>query len=533
MSYLALARKYRPQNFDELIGQEFVSTSLKNAISLGRVSHAYLFTGARGVGKTSAARIMAKALNCLVPINNNPCNKCEHCIEITAGASIDIVEIDGASNRGIDEIRQLRDAVKFIPVKYKYKVYIIDEIHMLTEAASNALLKTLEEPPSYVVFIFATTDVHKIIPTILSRCQRYDFKKITFDDMHLTLEHIFRKENVAYEMNALNLIIRHSDGCMRDALSFSDQIISYTSGNVNFTSVAQMLGVKDDPVIGDLFAAILREDAPILEELIQKLCDAGVSFSYATEKMLIHTRNLLLLNKGAFHLQKELTQEECDYYDTLKKDAGEPRLFALFQLFQKLYADLKYPSFARYIFEFGLYKAASLSRIIPLPVSETQTKSTVSAPAVITKPRIQPQPTQPHGLSLMEKRWSDILHDLKKETPSLAVLLDHSILTECSAEKVVVQFLNEQKTLYNMVVDQKYQSALKNFLQRKLNSDIELEIRIGGERDLKKKSLNDTKKELESLNEKKIRDETAEMPVMKHLLKLFEAGAEDLKINKK
>ncbi len=476
------------------------------------------------------------------------CNKCENCLEITAGTSIDVAEIDGASNRGIDEIRQLREAVKFIPVKYKYKVYIIDEVHMLTEAASNALLKTLEEPPSYVVFIFATTDAHKIMPTILSRCQRYDFKKIPFDGMRGALEQIFRSENVSYDMNALNLIIRHSEGCMRDALSFSDQIISYTSGNVNYTTVAQMLGVEEDPVIGDLFAAVLREDASVLEDLIRRLCDAGISLSYAAEKMISHTRNLLLMSKGAAQLRKELTADESAFYDALLKDAGEHRLFALFQLLQKLHADLKYSSFARYAFEFGLYKAASLSRIVPLPVpgdrssggqkkqdTSAQPKPTAPAQAQEKTPPAQsaagPVQTPSPSLSAMDKRWHDILRELNGEIPALAAVLQHATLTEYGSGKVTVQFPKERIFQYTRASNQENQAALKAFLQRKLGDDVALEIR-GGENE-KKKPLIDKKIELESLYEKKIKREVAETPLMQHLLEIFEAKAEDIKVNKK
>ncbi|MDR2870181.1 MAG: DNA polymerase III subunit gamma/tau [Deferribacteraceae bacterium] len=544
MSYLALARKYRPQTFDELIGQDFVNTSLKNAMELGRVSHAYLFTGARGVGKTSAARIMAKALNCLNPVNNNPCNVCENCLEITGGTAIDVTEIDGASNRGVDEIRQLREAVKFIPVKCKYKVYIVDEVHMLTDAASNALLKTLEEPPSYVVFIFATTDAHKIMPTILSRCQRYDFRKIPFDDMKTALSAIFTQEKVKFDDNALSLIIRQSEGCMRDALSFSDQIISYANGSVLYDTVAQMLGVSEDPVVGQLYAAILKEERQNLDELISKLVDTGVSLLYATEKMLTHTRNLLLLSAGGESLKKELTAEEASYYASIKDAATEPRLFALFQLLQKLHNEVKYSSFARYTFEFGLFKAASLSTIIPLPLSGMLQAATPTPNVMAAQMNTLAQPAVGVGsarpintatttnvqLSDSEKRWNALLKELASSSPALAPLLAHGTLADFSKEHISIVFPKERLFQYNQSSRPERKAALETFLREKLDSpELVLELSILDE---KKKPLIDKKEELESQYEQQLKAEVAALPAMAQLLELFEADMKDVRVVK-
>ncbi len=217
---------------------------------MGRVAHAYLFTGPRGVGKTSAARILAKAVNCLDPQGTNPCNKCENCTEITDGTSMDVVEVDGASNRGIDEIRELREAVRFLPIKCKYKVYIIDEVHMLTEHAFNALLKTLEEPPDYVMFILATTDAQRLPATIISRCQKYDFNKIPFDIMYDALSGALESEGITYEKDALNLVVRNSDGCMRDSLSLLDQIIAFTGGKLDEQSTSFLLGFSEKNTCG-------------------------------------------------------------------------------------------------------------------------------------------------------------------------------------------------------------------------------------------------------------------------------------------
>lgn len=560
MSYIALARKYRPQTFDELIGQEFVSISLKNAIALQRVSHAYLFTGARGVGKTSAARILAKALNCLSPRDSNPCNECEHCLEITNGTSMDVVEIDAASNRGIDEIRQLREAVKFLPIKSRYKVYIIDEFHMLTDQAFNALLKTLEEPPSYVVFIFATTDVHKILKTILSRCQRYDFKKIPFEEMFNGLQNIFKKENIHYDTNALNLIVRQSEGCMRDALSLSDQVISYTEGNVSYDAVAQMMGIGQDHLIAELFAAILREDQAPLEGLIQQLENAGISYMYAAEKLVEHTRNLLFVSKGSSHVRKSLTTEEQQFYDGL--NTSEHRLFALFQLFQKLCNDLKYSSFERYNFEFGVYKAVSLSQVIPLPVPESigvpkmapvrtgaqalaspvkpsaaaavnnvqpRNASSMLEAAEPTKVKSAAQPDLKQAFTSLENRWHALLQELMRESSNTAAALHHAALVRYDADKVVVHFPADNSFNYTMASREDSRKIFENFIKRKLGGDVAVEITIGGE---KKNTLIEKKTKLENIYDEKIRLEAAQNPVVQEIFELFDTKAEDIIIIK-
>ena len=231
MGYLVTARKWRPQKFSEVVGQEHITSTLKNAIKSNRIAHAYLFTGPRGVGKTTTARILAKSLNCTNPIDAEPCNECEMCKEILGGQSMDIIEIDGASNRGIDEIRTLRESVKYAPTHGKYKIYIIDEVHMLTKESFNAFLKTLEEPPEHTVFIFATTDVHKVPATIISRCQRFDFRRIQLDTIKETLSGIAAAEKIEIDDKTLTIIAKKADGALRDAESFFDQVVSLCEGD--------------------------------------------------------------------------------------------------------------------------------------------------------------------------------------------------------------------------------------------------------------------------------------------------------------
>src|SRR3989338_8325136 len=279
MSYQVIARKYRPQNFAQVLGQEPVSQTLQNAIAQKRIHHAYLFTGARGIGKTTVARILAKSLNCQQRTGRQdqakpyreanpkdlrstiePCNACELCQEITLGNSMDVQEIDGASNTSVDDVREIREQVKYLPAKGRYKIYIIDEVHMLSTSAFNALLKTLEEPPAHVIFIFATTESHKIPATILSRCQRYDFRRIATKELVTSLEALAKSEKVEVDEEALHLIAHEAGGSLRDAQSLLDQSIAFAGNKVSYEDLKQMLGFLDRKQLWDLLESLLKKD---------------------------------------------------------------------------------------------------------------------------------------------------------------------------------------------------------------------------------------------------------------------------------
>ena len=293
MSYLVLARKYRPQRFSELVGQEHVARTLSNAIDQNRVHHAFLFTGARGVGKTSAARILAKSLCCVQGPTINPCGVCDPCQEITSGRSVDIVEIDGASNTGVDDVRTLREGVRYLPAKTRLKVYIIDEVHMLSTSAFNALLKTLEEPPPHVVFIFATTEVHKIPTTILSRCQRYDFKLIPTTRLVSHLESILASEAIEFEPSALRLVARQAAGSVRDGLSLLDQVIAYVgAGRIEAAVVSEVLGVADRALLMDLARAVSAREVGSSLRILAAAVDRGVDLASLARGFLGLIRDL-------------------------------------------------------------------------------------------------------------------------------------------------------------------------------------------------------------------------------------------------
>ncbi len=295
MVYQVLARKWRPQLFEEVVGQDHVVRTLRNAISLGRIAHAYLFTGQRGVGKTSTARILAKALNCRIGPTPTPCNQCDSCKEIMRSESLDVLEIDGASNRGIDEIRNLRQRVRFSPVRGKFRIYIIDEIHMLTNPAFNALLKTLEEPPSHVVFIFATTTPHKLPPTIVSRCQRFDFRKIAASDILTRLEQIVRKEKIVVTAEALGLIAEGAENSMRDAEKVLDQAISYAEGNVSEKDVANLLGMVEKKYLFKLTENLTKADTLANIDLVDQLLEEGKDPQWLIKSWQKWLRNLMVL----------------------------------------------------------------------------------------------------------------------------------------------------------------------------------------------------------------------------------------------
>ncbi|MEN6434043.1 MAG: DNA polymerase III subunit gamma/tau [Smithella sp.] len=299
LEYLVLARKFRPQTFEDVAGQEHVVKTLRNSIGQGRVAHAFLFSGPRGVGKTSVARILAKSLNCEKGPTATPCNICSNCREITNGSSLDVREIDGASNRGIDEIRELRENVKFAPVASKYKIYIIDEVHMLTREAFNALLKTLEEPPAHVIFIFATTENHKVPATILSRCQCYDFRRISLSEIAANLGGVAAKEGIKISPSALLWIAEAGDGSMRDAQSIFDQVISYAGMDIKDDDVEESLGLADRKYLFRISEAVLQRNAGACLIIIEEAYLAGIDMKHFYQILLKHFRNLLLIKIAA------------------------------------------------------------------------------------------------------------------------------------------------------------------------------------------------------------------------------------------
>lgn len=311
MSYLAFALKYRPQTFDEVVGQDHVVTSLKNAILKNRVHHAYLFSGTRGVGKTSLARIFAKSLNCEQGPTVTPCGKCLSCQSIVQGNSLDIIEIDGASNRGIDEMRALRESVKLATTHSRYKIYIIDEVHMLTQEAFNALLKTLEEPPAHVKFIFATTHPQKVLPTILSRCQKFGFNLLSVEVIVAKLKRLIKEEGVDVAEDVLYAIARSAGGSIRDAESLLDQIVPVIMEKTSLTDIFSFLGIIEEPLLNEMLEKIVNKDIDAILALIEKIVSQGKDLSVFVLSLIEHLRNLLLskVSKKSFDAFVDLSLE--------------------------------------------------------------------------------------------------------------------------------------------------------------------------------------------------------------------------------
>ncbi len=392
MSYQVTARKWRPQTLDELVGQNHIAQALKNAIQSGRIAHAYLFSGPRGVGKTSAARIYAKSINCEKGPSVQPCQKCSNCIEISNGTSYDVLEIDGASNRGIDQIRELRENVKYVPNKSLYKIFIIDEVHMLTDQAFNALLKTLEEPPDHVIFIFATTEVHKVKITIRSRCQHYHFKRIPVNLIQKQLYDISQSEALTIEDKALFIIAKAGDGSMRDSQSLFDQVIAYSDKDITAQQVHEILGILPEDYYHRSLNHIMEKDIIGFIQLVSRLIENGEDLSHFTLGLIEEFRHLLILIKcgekeaGLLEVPSEKIQSLKKYVDHFSDQQIIEILNLLFQLNQ----DLKKSIHHQYLFESYLYRLVNYENFIQPSVllnklTELEARISASQPGILVK----------------------------------------------------------------------------------------------------------------------------------------------------
>ena len=358
MGYTALYRKFRPDTFADVKGQDAIVQTLKNQINADRIGHAYLFCGTRGTGKTTVAKILAKAVNCEHPVDGNPCNECATCKAIAAGSSMNVIEIDAASNNGVDNIREIREETTYSPTEGKYKVYIIDEVHMLSIGAFNALLKTLEEPPSYVIFILATTEAHKIPITILSRCQRYDFKRISILTIADRLTQLMKKEQVEVEEKAIRYIARKADGSMRDALSLMDQCIAFYLGQkLTYDNVLDVLGAVDTEVFSRMLRLILQNQVAELMKMLEDLVMQGRELGQFVTDFTWYMRNLLLL-KASDDLE-DVLDVSTDNLKLLQEEAGmvrEDTLIRYIRIFSELSNQIKFESSKRIALEVALIK---------------------------------------------------------------------------------------------------------------------------------------------------------------------------------
>jgi DNA polymerase-3 subunit gamma/tau len=544
MSYLVLARKYRPQTFEEVIGQEHVTRTIQNAIRSNRVAHALIFAGPRGIGKTSVARILAKALNCEKGPTITPCNHCDACREITEGITVDVFEIDGASNRGINEIRELRENIKYMPSHSRNKIYIIDEVHMLTKEAFNALLKTLEEPPEHVIFIFATTELHKVPVTIQSRCQIYHFKRINSHDIVGQLKKICNATGIQVSEEVLWIIAREAEGGMRDGLSLLDQIIAYSEDPITDEQVLDVLGVVDRKRISDMATAILKKDVVRALELLDDLYSHGHDIKRLYGLLIEHFRNLLLvkMNKNPERLV-DLPQYELE---TIKKEVKKFSLETINQLFQTLFKEeqtVRLASQPKLAVETALISLAQLDSIVPvetiiekldiLQQAAGEIKESPEAANMVREPvkkglRMPTTSTSHSSYSQDNKMqggdlqniWKGLLKIFEQKYPSLAPCLENCVLQCLEKERLTIA-INGNSFHAKRVQDKKdvIQSVCSDYFKQKISVEITASL------------PNDTSdREQETDYSRHLKKEALHNPIVMETLEIFGGRVVDVKL---
>ncbi len=546
MSYQVLSLKLRPQRFDEVVGQTHVTRTLQNAIGLDRVAHGYIFSGPRGVGKTTTARILAKVLNCKNPKDNNPCGTCVNCTEITQGSNLDVQELDGASNRGIDEMRDLREAVKYPPNNSKYRIYIIDEVHMLTREAFNALLKTLEEPPPHVIFIMATTDAHKVPATILSRTQRFDFKHISINDISEYLKQILESENIKYDTDGIRLIAQKADGSLRDSLSLLDQTIAYASDALDVETIRDVLGIIKENVFLNIIQTIEKRDHKEVIHQLNQLIDAGYAIPDFISGFNEFLRNCMIQKTGE-SAKLNLSENSLNWLQTGCRfsTADFLRMLDLSLQFESKLRFLQQPQIsleALFIklsmMDASVDIASILSGEVPKTISvkkpESQKPSITTekpdSPLVQTEPMESPQPTennpvteklttptppvvsepvpqQVRNLTLEDfnNSWTEIIEGLEEKNSKIAHFLEEAKLSSFDGKQLLIELVNGHR--FHLKTLEKDAEQIASVINDKLNQKIRIKFHI--------QENNEEKPE-------KKKPESAEHPLFMKVLETFE-----------
>ena len=551
MSYLVLARKYRPQTFDRVIEQDHVTRTLSNAISANRVAHAILFAGPRGTGKTTVARILAKAMNCKEGPTPDPCNECRSCREITSGSAVDVFEIDGASNNSVDQIRELRDHIKYMPAHSQYKIYIIDEVHMLSMQAFNALLKTLEEPPRHVMFMFATTEPKKIPITILSRCQRHDFRRLSLKSMMAHMAYICQEEGFKIPEESLVLIAREATGSMRDALSLLDQVLSCFKGSVSHDQVLEILGVIDRKYLFDLCNTILRGDIAGILDALDNCYHRGYDLKKLYANILENFRNLLIVKMGQ-NVDKLVDLPDYELAQ-MADQIREVPLAVLNQIFDHLFreeAAMRLSSHPKLALEMTFIRLNQMKAVLPidalidkLDLLKQQIHSSSGANAARQKPAAQP-PTPEAGLQAdegildsapgspaaaddalkdLDTTWCQLNEIIAQKNPSLAASLSKCRLKQVSADHIEIEVHDNGFTL--------------NMLQRKKNkANIEkiCATYFGERKDVllvTPHQPNDENLKKKSQNEQVLKQKALSHPLVEDAIEIFNGKLIDVKIH--
>lgn len=508
MSYLALYRKFRPDNFKDVKGQDHIVTTLKNQIKSERIGHAYLFTGTRGTGKTTVAKLFAKTVNCENPQEGNPCNECSMCKGIIDGTSMNVIEIDAASNNGVENVREIVEEVRYSPTEGKYKVYIIDEVHMLSTGAFNALLKTIEEPPSYVIFILATTEVHKIPVTILSRCQRYDFKRIGIDIIVDRLSELMAEEKIEVEDKALQYIARAADGSLRDALSLLDQCISFYLGEtITYENVLNVLGAVDIKVFSSLLQAIEHQDVSECIKILDDVESNGRELSQFTIDFIWYLRNLLLvkITKDVTEIIIDISNENLALLKQEAQTIDEDTLMRYIRVFSELSNQIRYASRKRVLLEIALIKLckpqmeqnyeALLNRIRILEEKIEKGITVIPTSKKIVDSRPAPEPVKkqdilpealPDDLKQVAGNWRSLVTQITRKSPALGSVLNGSTLS-----------IDENKGLVIVVTDiidkelvdrEGHKKIILDAIAKMINKQTDISVRY---LDKEKENMND------------------------------------------
>lgn len=503
MSYTALYRKFRPNTFEDVKGQDHIVTTLKNQIQADRIGHAFLFCGTRGTGKTTVAKILARAVNCEHPVNGSPCNECAACKGILSGTSMNVIEIDAASNNGVDNIREIREEVAYRPTQGKYKVYIIDEVHMLSAGAFNALLKTLEEPPSYVIFILATTEAHKIPVTILSRCQRYDFHRISIDTITERLKELMEKEQVDAEERALRYVAKAGDGSMRDSLSLLDQCIAFYLGEkLTYDRVLDVLGTVDHEVFSRLLRQVLAGNVSGCIHILEELLTGGKELGQFVSDFTWYLRNLLLvktsehteevLDVSTENLQALLEESEMIESDTLMR---------YIRVFSELSSQLRYATQKRVMVEIGLIKLCRpametnldsvLDRLRVLEEKMERGVPVIAAQGVTEgisygeggssfveeterEPDVKPEKAAPEDLQKIKNNWKMIVGQTEGMFKSFLSTAVPKYNGNTGENKLFVEFTND--LAQNCVEDPAKKELLEALITRQIGKSVEVEM---------------------------------------------------------